>query len=68
MSNFFNHVFAGWDVRESYDVIYLDVQKAFDKVLHKRRISKLRAHEIGDHLCTWIEEWLSDRQQRVFSK
>ena len=46
-------------------MIYLDFQKAFDKVPHKRLISKLRAHGIGDHLCVWIEDWLSDRQQRV---
>ena len=25
----------------------------------------MRAHGIRDHLCAWIEDWLSDRQQRV---
>ena len=25
----------------------------------------MRAHGIGEHLCVWIEDWLSDRQQRV---
>ena len=25
----------------------------------------MRAHGIGEHLCAWIEDWLSDRQQRV---
>ena len=46
-------------------MIYLDFQKACDKVPHKRLISKFRAHRIGDHLCAWIEDWLSDRQQQV---
>ena len=30
------------------DVIYLDSQKAFDKVPHRRLIHKLTAHGIGD--------------------
>ena len=63
--DFFNDVYASWDVQEPYDVIYLDFQKAFDKVPHKRLMLKLRAHGIEEHLCAWIEDWLSDRQQRV---
>ena len=31
--DFFNDVYASWDVREPYDVIYLDFQKAFDGCL-----------------------------------
>ena len=54
--DFFNDVYASWDVREPYDVIYLNFQKAFDKVPHKRRIPKLRAHGIAEHLCGWIED------------
>ena len=46
-------------------MIYLDFPKAFDKISHKRLISKLRTHGIGELLCTWIEDWLSDRQQEV---
>ena len=42
-------------------MIYLDFQKVLDKVSYKRLIYKLRAHRIGEHLCTWF----SDRQQRV---
>ena len=63
--DFFNDVYASWDIRAPYDVIYLDFQKAFDKVPHNRLISKLRSHGIGEHLCAWIRDWLSDRQQRV---
>ena len=29
------------------DIIYLDVQKAFDKVPHQRSLLKLKAHGIG---------------------
>ena len=47
------------------DVIYLDFQKAFDKVPHKRLILKLAAHGIDGKLLEWIEKWLLDRKQRV---
>ena len=59
--DFFNDLCVSWDVREPHDMIYLDFQKAFDKVPHKRLISKLREHGIGEHLCAWIEDWLSNR-------
>ena len=47
------------------DVIYLDFQKAFDKVPHKRLLLKLKAHGIGDGIIDWIEQWLTDRRQHV---
>ena len=47
------------------DVIYLDFQKAFDKVPHQRLISKLKAHGMGNSIINWIEQWLKDRRQRV---
>ena len=47
------------------DVVYLDFQKAFDKVPHQRLLLKLKAHGIGNDLINWIEEWLTHRRQRV---
>ena len=47
------------------DIIYLDFQKAFDKVLHERLLLKLKAHGIRDGIIAWIEQWLTDRRQRV---
>ena len=46
-------------------IIYLDFQKAFDKVLHQRLLLKLKAHGIRDGLINWIEQWLTDRRNRV---
>ena len=43
------------------DVIYLDFQKAFDKVPHQRLILKLKSHGIGNSIINW----LTDRRQRV---
>ena len=47
------------------DVIYLDFQKAFDKVIHQRLILKLKSHGMGNSIINWIEQWLTDRIQRV---
>ena len=47
------------------DVIYLDFQKAFDKVTHQRQINKLKSHGMGNYIINWIEQWLTDRRQRV---
>ena len=46
-------------------VIYLDFQKAFDKVPHRRLLMKLQAHGIDGEILRWIKEWLSGRKQRV---
>ena len=46
------------------DVIYLDFQKAFDKVPHQRLILKLKSHGMGNSIINWIEQWLKDRRQR----
>ena len=47
------------------DIIYLDFQKTFDKVPHQRLLLKLKAHGIRDGIIDWIEQWLTDRRQRV---
>ena len=36
------------------DLIYLDFQKAFDKVPHERLLVKLQAHKIGGKVSDWI--------------
>ena len=47
------------------DVVYLDFEKAFDKVPHQRLLLKLKAHGIGNDVINWIEKWLTHRKQRV---
>ena len=46
------------------DIIYLDFQKALDKA-HQRLILRLKSHGIGISIINWIDQWLSDRRQRV---
>ena len=52
------------------DRVYLDFQKAFDKVPHQRLILNLKFHGIGISIINWIGQWLlyhgiTDRRQRV---
>ena len=51
------------DDRKPIDVLYLDYQKAFDKVPHLRLISKL--WYIHENLLTWIHNFLNNRRQHV---
>ena len=58
--------FTKWiDEGSPVDIIYLDFQKAFDKVPHQRLLLKLKAHVIGDGIIDWIEQWLTDRRQHA---
>ena len=56
-----NYIDSGYPV----DVIYLDFHKAFNKVPHGRFVLKLEAHGIGGEILKWVENWLSERKQRV---
>jgi len=43
----------------------MDFEKAFDKVPHKRLLSKLKAYKLHDTITEWIKNFLTDRKQRV---
>ena len=62
---FFEEITKWLDDGSPVDVIYLDFQKAFDKVPHQRLILKLKSHGMGNSIINWIEQWLSDRRQMV---
>ena len=62
---FFQEITKWVDEGSPVDVIYLDFQKAFDKVPHQRLTLKLKAHGMGNSIINWIEHWLTDRRQRV---
>ena len=54
------------DNKTQIDAILLDFAKAFDKVPHKRLLSKLTSYGITDHNThNWITSFLSNRKQRV---
>ncbi len=47
------------------DVLYLDFAKAFDKVAHQRLIKKLEGYGINKATTRWIQNFLSERKQKV---
>jgi len=47
------------------DVLYTDLEKAFDRVPHRRVLRKLKSYNIHPDLIDWIQSFLSDRKQRV---
>ena len=47
------------------DAIYLDFEKAFDTVPHRRLLGKLDSYGIRGELLRWIKEYLSNRSQIV---
>ena len=57
---FFEEITKWVDEGSPVDVIYLDFQKAFDKVPHQRLILKLKSHGMGNSIINWIEQWLTD--------
>ena len=53
------------DERISGNAVYLDFQKAFDKVSHSKLIVKMARYGIDDGVVRWVGNWLSGRRQRV---
>ena len=50
----------GPEKKNSIDVIYLDFQKAFDTVPHRRLLQKLTSFGIHGNVLKWIESFLSN--------
>jgi hypothetical protein len=47
------------------DTVYLDFEKAFDRVPHKRLLIKLESVGLTGNLLLWSKSFLSNRKQRV---
>ena len=58
----------GLDSRNSIDVFYLDISKAFDTVSHPKLLKKLTSYGISGNLHKWISDFLSNRTQFVSVK
>ena len=52
------------DSSDAFDVIYLDLAKAFDSVPHQRLLLKLQSYGINGKYLSWIK-FLIGRSQRV---
>ena len=65
--DFFAQVIDTYDTDNNKTVylVYLDFQKAFDKVPHQRLMVKVNAHGIQGDAARWIRNWLAGRRQLV---
>ena len=53
------------DEGRQVDIIYTDFEKAFDKVPHRRLLSKLSSYGVNTQLLEWINAFLSNRSYVV---
>ena len=59
------HIGRLLDRGKQVDVIYLDMSKAFDKVSHKRLLSRLRDFGFGGNILKWFSSYLNNRYQQT---
>ena len=60
-----NHWMAAIDRGEHVDVVYIDLKKAFDSVVHVKLIQKCFAYGIRGKVLSFIKLFLTNRLQRV---
>ena len=63
--DFLNYVTSSIDSGKALVVVYLDLQKAFDKVPHSLLLHKLHSSGIGSPLLEWFSSYFHDRSQIV---
>ena len=56
------------DAEYLVDVVFLDYQKAFDTVPHRRLLHKLQSYGIRGKVNDWFQGYLAGRRQRVVVK
>ena len=65
--SFYTRVIEENDNREGrVDAVYLDIKKAFDRVLHKRLLWKLNhLGGLRGKVLEWMQDYFKDREMRT---
>lgn len=64
---FLSDINSKLDINVPVDAIFIDFEKAFDKVPHKRLLSKLSHLNLDEHVFAWLSNFLTNRQQFVYA-
>ena len=64
--DFLHDIYEMYEEGRAVDIIYLDFQKVFDKVPHRKLLNKVESHVISGHIHRWISHWLCNRKQSCF--
>ena len=63
--HYWGDVTAASENGNPFDTLMTDFKRAFDKVQFKKMLQKLESHGIGGNLLKWMEDWMTERYQRV---
>ena len=63
-----NEISNALDNNKELRIFFLDISKAFDRVLHKGLLFKLKSIGVSGNILAWFEYYLSDRYQHVCIK
>ncbi len=62
----YHQICTAIDEKKSTCIVFCDISKAFDRVWHTGLYFKLRQYGINGRLLRWINDYLTNRCQRVF--
>lgn len=65
LTEIYNIIISNLDKGKDIMFIFCDISKAFDKVWHKGLIYKLQKYGIRGEILGWIENYITDRTQKV---
>jgi ribonuclease P/MRP protein subunit RPP40 len=61
----YNNINEAINNKTPYDIIYIDFEKAFDKVDHNKLVTKLKSAAVNTEITNWISDFLSNRRFRT---
>ena len=59
------NIYKSRDASSPYDIFYIYLAKAFDKVSHTKLLHKLSNYGICGDVIMWLKSFLNNRKQRV---